>query len=441
MKKNTNPPGTLEAFRTTKLFGGDWSEFESKSHGDLALCRIFISNGITTPQEIDKMFRESGLMDKKWERSDYRDRTINKAIALEVKHPKSTNTAIVLLNTMTMIISPPPDTPWVMKNIIPKGQIGEILGDGKIGKSSLLFQMAMVAATGISLEPFYVERPQKVLVVNVEDPRVRIHEKLWHLSRKAEWKSKIDLLEKNLFVVDGLGKIGPMMKLDTNNNPVQTDCGKKMKEFILELRPDLVILDTKSRLYGLDENNNDHATRWLFPLEKIANEIGCSFIIAHHTGKQEGKTTGRGASAFDNNTRFRLVLMPMPNGYLSKFQIDQERKEDYFVLSCHSNYSEKSKIFCFKRGEAGIPILMNFAVQRWHEAETLLLELLKDSSVTKQQLMRNNTEEAKKIREQLSEVHKITAKECGTLLDNLENNGRITFKQEKRGKGKIILSQ
>lgn len=63
------------------LWDGDMSAYaDDHSSADLALCNelAFYTNGDI--DRIDRLFRQSGLYRDKWERQDYRDRTINKAI-------------------------------------------------------------------------------------------------------------------------------------------------------------------------------------------------------------------------------------------------------------------------------------------------------------------------------------------------------------------------
>ena len=63
-----------------KLFSGDWSGYPSQSEADLALVShlIFWTQG--DENRTDSLFRQSGLMRSKWERADYRSRTINLAL-------------------------------------------------------------------------------------------------------------------------------------------------------------------------------------------------------------------------------------------------------------------------------------------------------------------------------------------------------------------------
>ena len=64
------------------LYDGNWrgAGYESQSEADLALCIILAFWANRDPKAIDRIFRQSGLYRKKWDRSDYRESTISKAI-------------------------------------------------------------------------------------------------------------------------------------------------------------------------------------------------------------------------------------------------------------------------------------------------------------------------------------------------------------------------
>jgi NrS-1 polymerase HBD domain len=65
----------------THLWSGDCSGYASQSEADLSLCGIlaFFCQGDATA--IDRLFRQSALYRKKWDRQDYAARTIAKALA------------------------------------------------------------------------------------------------------------------------------------------------------------------------------------------------------------------------------------------------------------------------------------------------------------------------------------------------------------------------
>ena len=65
----------------TSLWNGDTSEYDGDdSRADLALCSMLAFWTGNEEGCIDKLFRQSGLYREKWERQDYRERTILKAI-------------------------------------------------------------------------------------------------------------------------------------------------------------------------------------------------------------------------------------------------------------------------------------------------------------------------------------------------------------------------
>lgn len=62
-----------------RLWAGDRSGYPSDSETDLALCDL-LAFWTSDEGQVDRLFRRSGLYREKWERADYRERTIRKAI-------------------------------------------------------------------------------------------------------------------------------------------------------------------------------------------------------------------------------------------------------------------------------------------------------------------------------------------------------------------------
>ncbi|MEK3788066.1 phage NrS-1 polymerase family protein [Paenibacillus sp. FSL K6-1230] len=62
-----------------KLYSGSWSSYNSWSEAEQALCNM-LAFYTKNAEQIDRLFRASGLMREKWEREDYRSRTITKAL-------------------------------------------------------------------------------------------------------------------------------------------------------------------------------------------------------------------------------------------------------------------------------------------------------------------------------------------------------------------------
>ncbi len=64
----------------TRLWSGDISDYPSPSEADLALCGLLAFWTGGDQQRIDRLFRQSDLYREKWDREDYRERTINQAL-------------------------------------------------------------------------------------------------------------------------------------------------------------------------------------------------------------------------------------------------------------------------------------------------------------------------------------------------------------------------
>lgn len=68
--------------RFNNLFSGDWSSagYGSQSEADLALCLILAFWTDRNTDQMDRIFRSSGLYRDKWERNDYRESTLQNAV-------------------------------------------------------------------------------------------------------------------------------------------------------------------------------------------------------------------------------------------------------------------------------------------------------------------------------------------------------------------------
>ena len=71
-----------------RLWAGDTGEYatasnEGRSEADLALCSLLAFWAGPDEARVDCLFRQSGLMRKKWERADYRALTLARALDRE----------------------------------------------------------------------------------------------------------------------------------------------------------------------------------------------------------------------------------------------------------------------------------------------------------------------------------------------------------------------
>jgi hypothetical protein len=136
------PATTVRMARSDKyasLKAGKWFGlgYPSPSEADLALCS-YLAQEFSDAADIDVAFRKSGLMREKWERSDYREHTIAKAMA------KTTTTAPAPDGELSQYCSslveisqrPPQPVDWIIGKYVACGASTVLCSKVKLGKSS-----------------------------------------------------------------------------------------------------------------------------------------------------------------------------------------------------------------------------------------------------------------------------------------------------------------
>jgi hypothetical protein len=154
------------------LFRGELNGHGSHSEADLALCSALAFYTGPNAGRLDRLFRESGLMREKWNRDDYRQATIAKALERSEfyegpqtpprtaeaasdggdatgppdsgRREKASQSADAAQRPMLPFLSPaevrastPAEPPWLWNGYIAKGAVTLLAGKPKAGKSTL----------------------------------------------------------------------------------------------------------------------------------------------------------------------------------------------------------------------------------------------------------------------------------------------------------------
>ncbi len=242
---------------------------------------------------------------------------------------------------------------------IPAGCVGVLTGTGAVGKSYLTLALCVGVACGHSFGPFEIEQARRVAVVNVEDMGDDLHFRLIPLvdSLRLSFDEQ-RLLCQNLRILPARGKLGPLMQLDERRNPQPSASYAWLREEVKSFQPDLMVLDTKARLFGLDENSNDHAAQWLFALERLlVDRPELSILVVSHNSKgatMAGDTSqhaARGASSLVDNARFVMTLAGVDDSESKKLG---GRAGDFVCLNhAKPNYTRRAEPALFRRGDKG----------------------------------------------------------------------------------------
>jgi replicative DNA helicase len=218
----------------------------------------------------------------------------------------------------------PPDPDYIInfkkKGFISRGIVASIAAAGGTGKTQLLTQICIACARGSSFAYFAAPKPLKVLFLVAEETQDDLDRKIWDSCNGR--------IPQNIYAYSIKGIIPPLMELD-GNKPVRTAAWTWLDRTISNHNDlDLLVLDPKSRLYGLDENNNDHNTQWVACLETLSVKYSLSIWFSCHTPKgikEINQWMARGGGALIDACRSNMGMVKLDSKEAKKYEVNNWR--------------------------------------------------------------------------------------------------------------------
>ncbi len=242
------------------------------------------------------------------------------------------------LDIARCLANDPPPRKWIFENFLPQGIISSLNASGGTGKSYLALYFAVSVATGMqTFQCFKPAQPRSVIYLAGEDAEEVLWARLKNIIDSYKHLN-LELLKENLNIF--CEQSSPLMELDANK-PVITKSYLWLKSKIKQLNPGLVVIDPKSKFFGLDEICNTHAALWLNSLQElITPEI--TILVIHHVNKSGAtlfdSASARGASAFIDGCRWAASMRVMEEKTAAKYEIDNHRSYVELLVT-KSNYT------------------------------------------------------------------------------------------------------
>jgi hypothetical protein len=168
---------------------------------------------------------------------------------------------------------------WLVHGVIPAKRLGVLYSAPKVGKSLLAYELAARLSMGMDVFGIPTEA-KRVLYVDFENtPKGDIKPRLRDMGFGGQRLS-------NLFVLS----FPALGKLDTEQG------ARDLAKAVVEFKPDLVILDTISRMIGGEENSNDTWIKVYNNTLMMLKAAEVAVLRLDHTGKDASKGQ-RGGSA------------------------------------------------------------------------------------------------------------------------------------------------
>jgi RecA-family ATPase len=203
---------------------------------------------------------------------------------------------------------PPPRVSWVAHNLIPRGDVSSLGGDGGSGKTMLALQLATAMARGAPDWLGAVVEPAPVVFLSGEEPEDEIRRRVDRIAARQGFDCD-DLADLHFwFPTDVAGCTfatpGPGGVMQA------TPLFRSIEAAVCAMRPGLVVLDNVAAVFAGNQNDRVMVRTFVNLWRGMARAAGCGVLLLDHpslSGMQNG--TGRGGNMdWRNSVRAALHL-------------------------------------------------------------------------------------------------------------------------------------
>lgn len=343
--------------RVKKLFEGDISGFVSRSEAEQSLvCHLIGLN--LNKEQIFKVMASCKI--GKWAeaRVKYRELTYEKAVKIITKEKikgvkknsekKLTEEELEYYDDEELINRKFLEPEWIIKNQIPKGEVGIMAGKRGERKTFFALYQAICAAAGIDCIEDEVGKKHKVFYISEEDAITALQLRIRGLKKGLKIGDD-EKLKIRYFTLNNL-------KLD-----VECERTKKFEEILEEFKPDLIIIDTLQRCVSFDADTDNKSISEFFTgiIRPLQKKHGGTWLFIHHLrkGLSGGKPADdlmdeiRGGSEIVNYPRFVLIC-----------QVPKQSKDMMVLTPVKMSYAElgEPKVLSFNSSEEENSIEVNY---------------------------------------------------------------------------------
>lgn len=197
---------------------------------------------------------------------------------------------ISLSNLLAEDVQPPR---WRADRLIPEVGLAMLAGDSGVGKSWLVYHLALCVSAGVPFLGHFPTEQGPALVVDLEAGRVRTQRRFRKLL--AGMDSDGDSPPVSF-------AFGPALRLD------KAESAERFAAFIKDAGAAMVIVDSLRRVHSGDENTSETANQVGGYFRSLAEEAGCAVVLVHHLRKESAFAPNKGGERVRGSSDWRAVL-------------------------------------------------------------------------------------------------------------------------------------
>jgi RecA-family ATPase len=299
------------------------------------------------------------------------------------------------LNLKNLLQAQSQPVPWLVENRLTLGRAVLLTGMGGSSKSTLLAQLGISVATGITtLACMPVAQTGSVVLALAENTPDDAHQWLGEIVAELGLSEQdVDKLEQKMHVFALAGQDTTL--LSTAQGKLQpTDRFEELLNYCRQV-PDLKLIGLDPAIAFTQGREVDEGHQRLLAnlVEHLAITTGACVILVSHAAKgsqyqgEPGSHISRGSGALTDALRLEMAMKVMSSGKEAKrFQISEEETKSYVrlqITKANRLPPEALQAVWFKRGRGGVlkPVTLNPGVavkklsdrqQRFQQAARLL---------------------------------------------------------------------
>ncbi len=207
------------------------------------------------------------------------------------------------------LLRDPPARDWMVEGCFLRGTVALVAGDGGIGKSLLMQQLATSAVLGRPWLGLSVT-PGRALYLGCEDDGDELHRRQWAINRALGCEME-DVLDAGLDLHARVGHDNVLMRLDRSTwKMTRTSLMDKLVVRCRRTGVQYVIVDTATQTFAGNQNDENQVVAYVNEFRRLAIAIQGVVIFTKHPS-MTGRALGTGESgnvAWSNSVRARLYL-------------------------------------------------------------------------------------------------------------------------------------
>ena len=352
--------------RFSRLWNGDTDEYGSHSEADLALCGMLAFWTGGDAARIDTLFRQSGLYREKWDRKDYRNRTIAEALSGKTEFYKAPKTMKLADGTERKVEVLRPEeigrllssvereeVSWLWPSWLALGKLALVDGDPGLGKSAMSLDLAARVSSGKGFPDGADCEAAGVVLLSAED------------GLADTIRPRLDAAGADTSRILALATVP-----DENGHDRLLSIPEDLpliQKGITRVRAGLIIVDPLMAFLSGDTNSHrdQDVRRALAPLAGLAERTGAAVLVIRHLNKASANNPlyrGGGSIGIIGAARIAFVVGKDPQ--------DENRR----VLASTKNnlaMSPASLMFSLEEAESG-SVRVNWLGQSEVSAKDLL---------------------------------------------------------------------